>query len=464
MKVIEIKTFTNKTSIIFTCIFCGLLFYLDSFAQNQIIPSSPKPSTLQPPEIIRNEHPNIHKLPYYRPGISIQEQNNQYIMEEVEQHQRQMMMKQNQVQETFEYFEPRQEINMNVCKTEIPLPDFSSQPGTEYFQNAFNEINKMLSGEVPISLKDAVFLAENAYLGNRMSYTDYNNKIKEKADLCRAKIWEFDLNPNNNEVKNMMLFHYMTDTFKLKLTSSENTLINYPVKYDFDDFAGRKDITKQFVTKLMAENSGQCGNMPMFYLIMAEELGTEAYLSRSPNHTFIKIKDNDGYWHNLELTIGAIINDNHYLSSGFIKAEALRNKIYLEPLTQQETLALIMHNLASYYVRKYGYDDFVKQCTDSALKYHSNSLSALMLQANYHTSRAMYVIERTGATSMKQLSECPQAYGLYQKMHQSYKIMDDLGYEEMPPEIYMDWLESVNKEKEKPENQLNNFPLKQIIK
>ncbi|MDR2036490.1 MAG: hypothetical protein LBQ60_01055 [Bacteroidales bacterium] len=203
--------------------------------------------------------------------------------------------------------------------------------------------------------------------------------------------------------------------------------------------------------------------MPEYFLILAEEFGADAYLATSPQHFFIKIKDNKGYWHNLELTCGAIINDQNYLNSGFIKAEALRNKVYLEPMARQQVIAEVMIDLARNYIRKYGYDTFVQRCIDTSLKYHPNNIRAYQIQANYHTARAMYVIERTGVLSPDKLPECPQAYRMYQTMHQSYKALDDLGYEEMPQGVYQAWLNRVNEEKEKPENKRNKLQLQQII-
>jgi hypothetical protein len=445
-------------------VFFIVLFCSAGYAQFPVLPSTPQPYSFP-------NYSNSHRVnPSPQPNIPInnhnriQEQNARLMQEYQQIERKRQMMNQQQIQEAMNELEPRRGINIAVCKSVIPLPDFSSEPEAEHFHAALGEINKMLTGEIPMSIKDAVFLAENAYFGNRLSYKNYTDRIKEAAGLCRAKIRQQGLNPNDNEVLCMTLFHYMTDTLKLKLSGSELTLIHYPIKYDFEDFYGREDLSKLFVTKLMAENSGQCHNMPQFFMIMAEELGAKAHLSLSPQHSFVKMQDNRGYWHNLELTCGAIVNDQSYLNSGFIKAEALRNKIYLEPLTQQQTVAEVILDLASGYIRKYGYDNFIQQCADMALKYHPNSVRAHMVKANLNTVRAMYVIERTGVPSVEKLAECPQAYRMYQIMHDSYKVLDGSGYEEMPPDAYRNWLNRVNEEKAKPENQRSRFQLQQVIK
>lgn len=47
----------------------------------------------------------------------------------------------------------------------IPLPDFSSAPGSECFQSAREEILEMLEGKKEMSLKRAIFVTENAFSG-----------------------------------------------------------------------------------------------------------------------------------------------------------------------------------------------------------------------------------------------------------------------------------------------------------
>ncbi|MFT4070389.1 MAG: hypothetical protein QM654_00530 [Dysgonamonadaceae bacterium] len=71
--------------------------------------------------------------------------------------------------------------------------------------------------------------------------------------------------------------------------------------------------------------------MPLYYLLLAEEMGAEAYWSFPPRYSFVKIQDEKGDWYNLELTCKAILSDTHYMNSSYIKAEALQSKIYLEP-------------------------------------------------------------------------------------------------------------------------------------
>lgn len=100
--------------------------------------------------------------------------------------------------------------------------------------------------------------------------------------------------------------------------------------------------------------------MPLLFLILSEELNTDAHLAFSPQHSFIKFQDKEGRWYNAELTRGALISDDSYMSSGFIKAEALKNKLYLDPLSKEQAIAHLLAELGRNYIRRYGYDGFEK--------------------------------------------------------------------------------------------------------
>ena len=100
------------------------------------------------------------------------------------------------------------------------------------------------------------------------------------------------------------------------------------------------------ISKLLAENSGQCHSLPLLFLILAEELDTEAYISYSPQHSFVKFKDDKGKWYDAELTQGAIVTDDFYMGSGFIKADAIRNGLFLEPRNIRQSIAHTLNILS----------------------------------------------------------------------------------------------------------------------
>ncbi len=322
--------------------------------------------------------------------------------------------------------------------------------GTEHYYTAFDTINQMLSGKIPLHLGKAIFLVENAYYENKLNYSDYEKALKEKVNFCHMLMKEEKIDTSKCMAKNMVLFRLITDTIKVKLKGTERTYISYPIKYDYKDFKSEKSYDSHFVTKLMRTNEGQCNSMPLYYLALAEQLGAEAYWAFSPWHSFIRIKDNKGNWYNLELTNGYIMSDAHYINNSYIKAEALQNKIYMTPMDKKQTIAELLNNLALGYINKYGYDNFVLQCAKTSKQHSDRDLNALMIEADYYTRLTLTIARLLEAKQPEILKEkSPQAYKYYEKMLELYEQIDNTGFEELPVPLYEKWLEYIANEKEK---------------
>jgi len=413
------------------------------FAQNLPVMTSPK---IINPNNINQIFPNFHQPvnPYNPNTVSdIQRKNNEMIrrdIEEFQQHIEAEIQRQSVIKMLLENgFASQSEIHDTSC-----------------YQNAFNEINQMLKGEIPMNLGRAVFLVENAYYEDSLKYSDYENFIKKKVELCNAKIREEKLDSNDNLVKNITVFRLLTDTMKVKMGGK---IINsYPVLYDYDDYRSEINYDSHFVTKLMQSGIGQCFSMPLYYLILAEAIGSEAFWAFSPKHSFVKIQDDNGDWYNLELTCRAILSDAHYMNNSYIKSEAIRNRIYLEPLDKKNSIAQMLISLAGGYYEKYGMDDFYLKCADTAMEYLSNSLDALMLKSDYETRLTLTLANLFQAKNPEMLKAIsPEAYKHFELMQSLYKQIDDMGYEDLPPSLYARWLEHIAKEKSNSENEKSIF-------
>lgn len=332
------------------------------------------------------------------------------------------------------------------------LPSFDGEQGTEYYHQTATKLLDMLNGKTPLNLKEAVFSVENAFFEGMLDRTKYEESISRMATIAQLKAKQDGYNWNNPETKNIMLFRVMADTLKVKLPMHEKASTSFPMQYDFDDYRGEKDYSKMFVTKLINSHTGQCHSLPLLYLILCEKVGAEANLAFSPHHTYIKFKDKRNNWYNLELTQGRITTDAFIVGSGFISSTAIKNKVYMEAKTKQQVIAHCLSDLASGYVFKYGYDQFVIQCVDSALSYDSTNNSALAMKANYHGMRLEYVANQIGRPPLEILkTKYPQAYKLLEERNDFYRHIDDIGYVEMPKDVYETWLNSVNQEKERRE-------------
>jgi len=422
-----------------------ILFVLIVSANGQVpVIETPIPATFNQVQIDNspNQTNNIPKTNHYNGMTEVQKQN-------------QNLIRQIETDQKRNSYYQLQEIYADLNKNTISyrLPDLSSLRGTEYFQSALTELRKMLNGEIPLDLKKAVFIVENAYFENKLDYQQFENSIQQAVRICELSMLENKIDPNDNFAKNLTIFNYMSDTVQVKLTGQEQTLTHYPIKYDFNDYMGNDNWSNMFVSKLMATNSGQCHSMPLFYLILAQELGTKSFLTYSPNHSFIRFKSPKGNWINAELTCGTIITDAAILESGYVKTEAIRSGIYMDTISNHETVATLINTLANGYIRKYGYDSFIKTCSDAVREHYPNQLNALMLESNWQTQTTMYIAKQKGNPPAKEFVKDSRAKTEFEKMHEVYSQIDALGYEFMPEEIYLKWLQGLEAAKQKPENQ-----------
>lgn len=343
-----------------------------------------------------------------------------------------------------------QENNRNSHGIQFDFPSQTNQTGTENFRKSAKLLNDMLNGKVPANLRDAVFSVENAYFGGKLEYPKYTKAINSLIATAKLKAQQDGYNWNNPLTRNVMLFRVMSDTLKIKQPSNETTITSYPLRYDFDDFMGKNEWSKMFVSKLLSTKTGQCHSMPLLYLIMCEATNTEANIAYSPMHSYIKFKDTNNEWHNLELTNGHIVSDAYVIGSGFISSEALKNRIYMQPQTKKQIIQECLTDLVAGYVFKYGYDEFAKQNISYILKNEPNYLQALLIQSNYETARFAYVAEQLGKPPLDSIkARYPRAYKLYEKRNRTYQQIDDLGYRDMPADAYQDWLKSMDNEYQK---------------
>ncbi len=186
--------------------------------------------------------------------------------------------------------------------------------------------------------------------------------------------------------------------------------------------------------------------MPLLYLILAEELGVKAWLSYSPQHSYVRLQNNKGNWFNLELTNGHYSADSWILGSSFIKSEALKNQLYMDTLSKKVLIAGTLHELGKGYAQKFGYDGFVLQCAETSLKHHDKDVFAMQMKADWATMRFKYVMYQLNYPPKNQIHLYPKANQILQEMYDIYGYIDKTGYEQMPEELYTAWLKSFNDE------------------
>ena len=271
--------------------------------------------------------------------------------------------------------------------------------------------------------------------------------IQIKADLVKQILKRERLDANNNLALNYAIQKLFSQTNYFYNAKTKQTVAVLPIRYDFEDFKGEKKYDQLFVTKALVSGKGQCHSMPLLYLCVAEVLGAKANLSLAPEHSFIQFFDDKGRRMSFECTNGNLVSENWLMQSGFINATALKNKTYLDTLSQRKLFAQCMADLALGYQSRFGNDDFLEHIRKAIVDIDSTNLTAKILDANLSTQLALNQIKSAGSPSPQDLSQCPEAYAAYQRMNESYASLDNTGFQEMPPEMYQAWLQSIEKEK-----------------
>lgn len=435
-----------------TLILFSLKISLATIAQVRL----PSPQDYYTP-INTNYYSDVPKVP----GIDIfrteerqriQQQNDQLIKES----QQRDSQRKEQLREIYE------DVNDMPLNINYNLPSLSSLKGSEYYRNVFD---KMLGLNVEnYSIKDINFEIENAYFEGKLSKEEFDKAIKQIGEFLLAKIKESNYDLKSNTAKNFMLFEFFTQTLEVKGFKEKH----FPLRYDFEDYRGEKEWSKMFVSKLIESGTGQCHSMPLLYLILAEEIGAEAYLALSPNHSYIKFQDEKSKWYNLELTNGMFTVPSFILNSGFIKAEAIQNHIYMKNLSKQELLSQFYIDLVTGYIHKFGYDEFVDKVVTKALELYPNSINGNMVRSNFYTFRFEYAarnleINPRNNTELQKIKNYPTLVKWFNLTNNQYKKTDDLGYQSMPDEAYENWLSSLKEAKNKQDNETVKKQFKGLI-
>lgn len=342
---------------------------------------------------------------------------------------------------------------VDELKLKLRLADTNSvnyKSYKKFYQKSYNELFQMLSGKAPLNLKRAVFLTENPFHKNTLSYEKYCKQIDSLTFICKQIISQNGLND-----KNYMASHYAIQ----KLFSEKGTYKNNlgkevtfePLTYDlsiYDSTKDGKDWTEQFVSKLLNIKKGQCHSMPLLYLILAEELNTNAYLALAPNHSYIKF-GNQRESFCFETTNGTLTSDEWVVSSGFISSAAIKNQIYLAPLTKKQVIAECLNDLESGLEFLCGKSDFSTQCANTALEYYPKSIRAILIINNTVIAECAKIAGKYHFPKYSDYDKYPELKKRFDEMLNLELQVENTGYQKVPDEAYEKWRQSANAEKER---------------
>ena len=330
-----------------------------------------------------------------------------------------------------------------------PVIDKYQYEATKQFWDALVVLSDMNDGKRPFSITEAVYTVENAYYNNKLSKNKFYQAIESRTKLCEQIIKREVLNPDDNVTKNYAIQKlFQQDNIYNDVKTGK--AIKIPrLEYDFKDFMGVSNHDQMFVSKLIQTGKGQCHSMPLLYLAIAEQLKASAYLSLAPEHSFIRFSDGDGSLYNFETTNGYVVSDKWLLQTGYITTAAIKNKIYLDTLSQKQLLAMCMYDLAMGYIYDHGYDCFVEVALKQALPIDPKGIQGQIILGNIWAAKTGKAVRYFGIKTKNDFNKNIVATTLQKRMFDSYDKIDALGYQKMPKEAYTKWLKSVNDEKEK---------------
>jgi len=147
---------------------------------------------------------------------------------------------------------------------------------------------------------------------------------------------------------------------------------NYrPFAYDMSDPLG-ETIQNKMMADYFEDRQGNCVTMPFLFIILGQRIGLDVWPALAPLHVLVKFRDDRGQVHNLEATSGGgPARDSHYDQLGPITPLALRNEVYLSPLDERQTLAVIGVVVMEYLLKLGLYEDAIA-VGDLLLEYHPN--------------------------------------------------------------------------------------------
>ncbi len=315
------------------------------------------------------------------------------------------------------------------------LTTFGQEKSEQYFQEAVDEICQMLEGQKQVDFKRAVFLTENAYYDGQLNWVDFSKQI----DSITIKVNQMIVAKGLQKFKtagNWAIFTYMTEKIP------EN---NYqPMAYDFENFMGDDDYNSFMVSTLLNSKKGNCHSLPYLYKILADEVNVEAFVATAPMHVYIRHKDEEGNWWNLELTSGTFSRTSFIMESFNVSDAGMESGLYMKPLDGKELLVLCLSDLMDYYEKKTGkyYGSVVQKAYQTGLKYCETSLLQLWKrdEIKYRLDKER---EAKGLNDYNQINPYPELVALFDQVKVTDNFINKMGYSRLTPEQYREKVQQI---------------------
>lgn len=157
-----------------------------------------------------------------------------------------------------------------------------------------------------------------------------------------------------------------------------------PFTYDFNDPKGTS-IHNKLLGNYLISKKGNCVSMSFLFIALGQKLGVDVTASTAPRHVFVKYTDDiTGTTYGLETTSGGNLARDTWLRQSFPMTDlAVNNGIYLQKLSQKETVAVMANVLLQHYYEQKRFGQLIAMA-DVILRHYPKSVSAIIYKASAH--------------------------------------------------------------------------------
>jgi hypothetical protein len=186
--------------------------------------------------------------------------------------------------------------------------------------------------------------------------------------------------------------------------------------------------------------------MPILFAILADQLGLDVTLSTAPLHVFVKFKDpSTGKYFNLEATDkGQPVTDQFYREKSTITNAAIKNGVYLQPLTKKQSIAVMAILLSEHFEKRGQW----KESIDIAaliLEYYPNYAYAMIKVGNGYSKLLSQKLAEVKAKGSYTPEEKQGMDKLYQQNIQWFEEAEQLGWKMPSVQENDEYINSIKK-------------------
>jgi regulator of sirC expression with transglutaminase-like and TPR domain len=204
-----------------------------------------------------------------------------------------------------------------------------------------------------------------------------------------------------------------------------------PFAYDLADPLGYR-IENKLLTTYLATRKGNCVSMPVLFVILGGRLGLKVTLATAPQHILVKYTEAaTGKTHNLEATSGGWPSrDVWYRQNMSMSDEAIRNGVYMRPLSNEEARALLAYIVMEHLLASGRFTEAM-DLSKVLLEFNPNDVLALLAQG----SASMRLVEDRFREQYPSVQDMPPAVrtnfkNFVHMASQPYRQAEALGWRE----------------------------------